>query len=266
MSHFFFLDSGYNSAHYNMALDEYLLQAEHGLFLRVYGWSIPAISIGFGQSAVQELDLIKLRRDHLQYVRRLTGGRAVLHAAEVTYSVSADIGGLFGENLNSAFQIISLGLRETLSCLGVECELEKGSVRDSREKTTASLPCFASTARHELKVNGRKIIGSAQRREKKRFLQHGSFILSNQIDITEYLKLDDEGRNKYRQILEKEATSLEEVGVKSCDYSQIRAAFKEGFQKAWGIQARDYQFPEKSCDAIRQLEAKYFSDEWNRVF
>jgi len=262
---FFFLNSGYNSAHYNMALDEYLLHQSSGTCLRVYGWSIPAISFGFGQTADQELDIHRLLRNKFHFVRRLTGGRAVLHDAEITYSLTADIGGLFGHDLNSAYHAISFGLKTMLEQLGVSCELEKGTVPDKREKTAASLPCFASTARHELKVNGRKIIGSAQRREKNRFLQHGSLILENRLDITDYLKLDEKGKKRYKALLSRQATSLTDAAKQDFSYDTLAAAFKQGFSKAWRMKAEDYAIGEKGCEAIRILEAKYFSDEWNRA-
>ena len=265
MPSFFFLNSGYNPAHYNMALDEFLLGRPAGTFLRVYGWSIPAVSFGYGQSAAKELDLEKLRRENLHYVRRLTGGRAVLHDAEITYSVSADIGGIFGRNLDSAYKTIAQALEKTLKILGVSCELEKGAARDDRSKSSASLPCFASTARHELKVNGKKIIGSAQRREKERFLQHGSLIIAPRLDITDYLRLDDKGKKKYKTILKKEATSLQEATGASYEYSRLAAAFKKGFGQAWGMKAEEFTPAEEACNKIAVLEKKYFSDDWNKL-
>jgi lipoyl(octanoyl) transferase len=261
---FFFLDSGYNPAHYNMALDEFLLGRPSGTFLRVYGWSIPAVSFGYGQSAEKELDLEKLRRDNFHYVRRLTGGRAVLHDAEITYSVAADIGGIFGENLDSAYKAIALALEQTLKILGLSCELEKGSVRDERAKASASLPCFASTSRHELKVNGKKIIGSAQRREKERFLQHGSLILESRLDIAEYLLLDKKGKERYNAILKREATSLREATGESYEYGRLAAAFRKGFGRAWKMKAEEFLPAGEDCDTITALEKKYFSDEWNK--
>jgi lipoyl(octanoyl) transferase len=248
-----------------MALDEYLLMQKRGIFLRVYGWSIPTISFGYGQSAAKELDVNKLRGENLQFVRRLTGGRAVLHDAEATYSVTADIGGIFGESLDSAYRIIGLALQKTLQILGVKCEMEKGAARDERSKTSSSLPCFASTSRHELKVNGKKIIGSAQRREKGRFLQHGSLTLEHRLDITNYLRLDDTGRKKYQAILEKGSTTLKEAAEKIFEYDTLAEAFKKGFASAWHLRAREHVLGDEECEAIRVLEGKYFSDEWNRV-
>jgi len=229
-----------------MALDEYLLNQKEGIFLCVYGWSIPAISFGFGQSAGHELDVYKLRKENLHFVRRLTGGRAVLHDAEITYSVAADIGGIFGNDLNSAYKAISLALEKTLLILGIPCELEKGSARDLREKSSASLPCFASIARHELKVKGKKIIGSAQKREKNRLLQHGSLIIENRLDITEYLKVDEQGKKKYRAILERESISFKEVIKKDYNYNELAKAFKEGFAATWNLKPID----KKSLEAI----------------
>ncbi|MBL8029277.1 MAG: lipoate--protein ligase family protein [Fibrobacteres bacterium] len=259
-----FIDSGYNASHYNMALDEYLLRNSEGFNLCVYGWSVPAISIGYGQNAANEVNISKLQSEGFHLVRRLTGGRAVLHDVEITYSVTGDIGGVFGETLNDTYYAIARGLKETLTDLGVDSEISKGSARDVREKSGASLPCFASTSRHELLVNNRKIVGSAQRREKSRFLQHGSLILQNRLDITEYLNIEGDKRDEYKAILERESVTLKEAACgKDYTYSELSAAFRTGFSRAFEMETLNIEGCNLDCSALRELERRYFSEEWN---
>jgi len=260
-----FIDSGYNAAHYNMALDEFLLQEKKGLFLCVYGWSIPTLSLGYGQRASKELDIGRILEDGFHIVRRLTGGRVVLHDAEMTYSFSGELGGRFGENLNSTFLTIATALQKSLQGLGVEGEVSKGKARDVREKESASLPCFASTSRNEIKVNGKKLLGSAQRREKDRFLQHGSLLIENRLDITDYLLLNDLEKEGYRQTLKRESTTVLEVTGQRMDYAVFSEAFKKGFSESLGLPVQEYNVCDQDCPRIRELEKKYFSDEWNGV-
>ncbi|MFH0918738.1 MAG: biotin/lipoate A/B protein ligase family protein [Fibrobacterota bacterium] len=257
MPSFHFLDHGVHAAAFNMARDEFLFRHASGAWLCVYGWEPAAISLGYGQAAEKELDLAAVRRSGLDVVRRITGGRAVLHDLEITYSLAADTGDIFGPDLHATYHAIALALQRTLVHLGVMAELEKGSARDSRAKAGASAPCFASTARHELKVNGKKIIGSAQRREKGRFLQHGSLIIRHQRDITDYLKLDSESRAAYRAVLGTESITLSETGAKDSDWPALAGAFRKGFAESLGIELEPGVLPDDALNAITALSVKY---------
>lgn len=252
-----FIDSGSLPAPFNMARDEYLFRHAAGTWLCVYGWEPPAISLGYGQKAETELDSAAIKKAGLDVVRRLTGGRAVLHDCEITYSLCADTGGVFGNDLNATYQAIALALQRTLDLLGVCAELEKGSPRDTREKSGASLPCFASTARHELKVDGKKIIGSAQRRDKGRFLQHGSLILEHRFDITDFLKLDAERKRAYRAIVEKESVTLSRVSEKRFAWETLAEAFGQGFSESLGLELAPAELDAAAKEKISALSARY---------
>ncbi|OGJ89510.1 MAG: hypothetical protein A2487_06380 [Candidatus Raymondbacteria bacterium RifOxyC12_full_50_8] len=230
----FFINSGHQTAIYNMSFDARLLAANEGVFLRVYGWSPPAVSIGFGQKAEKELDLDHLRADGIDCVKRLTGGRAVLHHKELTYSVAGPVGGMFGNDLNQTYKKIGEALAASLELLGVKCQLEKAKNPDERSRSHASLPCFASTARYELKVEGRKILGSAQKRTQKRFLQHGSLLLSRGLDIADYLNAPEHVREEYRRLVTAESTTVQDVMGKTVTFDQAAEAFRQGFSDAWG--------------------------------
>ena len=165
----------------NMRVDRDLLErAEHdaeagagsAVTLRVYGWSPPAVSLGFHQDE-SELDLDALRRDGIDLVRRPTGGAAVLHDREITYAVVGRLGvpGL-GRRVLEIHDAIADCLRDTLTDLGVDARRE-GDGRPS------GFACFAAAGGHEITVGGRKLVGSALRRTRHAFLQHGSLLVDH---------------------------------------------------------------------------------------
>jgi len=158
----------------NMAVDEAMLRAvETGAVrtptLRLYSWKGPVVSIGYRQSAARLSGL------GLPLVRRITGGRAVLHDMELTYSVVAgDSCRIFRGGITGAYSAISESIVAALGDAGVEAAFERaagGRERDEREA------CFYAPARYEVCVGGRKLVGSAQRRFRNALLQHGSILL-----------------------------------------------------------------------------------------
>jgi lipoate-protein ligase A len=173
----------------NMALDEALLRARirgHGPpTVRFYGWSPPTVSLGYGQRLDSGLDLDACRRLGLGLVRRPTGGSAILHeppTGEVTYSVVAradDFAG--GDDVLATFRVLGEGLQAGLSRLGVE-GVEVVSPWGARRADPAPAFCFARAGAYELAVSGRKLVGSAQRRQGGAFLQHGSVLLDADFD------------------------------------------------------------------------------------
>ena len=257
MSFFNFLNSGKQDCYTNMATDEWLLRRSEGLFVRLYGWQPAAVSVGYGQNPAQELNLEKLTADGIDVVRRLTGGRAVLHAEELTYSVCGDIGGIFGTTLAQTYEIIASALRSSLLNLKIPVELEKGGSSDMRVKNGVSLPCFASTSRWEITLEGRKLVGSAQRREKNRFLQHGSILLSGKNRLISYLKLSGEAQIAYAETLETEAVSLEEAGY-SFSETGAQYAFCQGFEEVLNIKSENIQLDSSGEDFSRLRKAYIF--------
>lgn len=178
-----FIDTGPAAGAYNMAVDEVLLEdvaAGAPPTVRVYGWQPPAVTLGYGQRADRELDLAACRALGVDVVRRVTGGRAVLHWNELTYSVLCHedeerLAGSIEESHRRIAECLAAGMRR----LGVAVELERGTRRRRQGPGETALhhPCFASTARWEVVANGRKLIGSAQRRVRGALLQHGSVLM-----------------------------------------------------------------------------------------
>jgi len=160
----------------NMAVDAALLAAQRPddpPLLRVYRWSPPAVTYGYHQSP-DAFDRTVLAARGWDLVRRPTGGRAILHADELTYAVvGASPSSLFGGTLHQTYAVINAALLRFLRDLGLEPDVvEEGEDLAAARDTV----CFQSAGRHEVSLGGRKLIGSAQRRTEGVFLQHGAIL------------------------------------------------------------------------------------------
>jgi lipoate-protein ligase A len=177
------LDTGANTGACNMALDEELLaraQAGDAMpVLRLYTWAPPAVSLGRFQDMTSAVNAEACRRLGFDIVRRITGGRAVLHKSELTYSIIAKTDDpIFPSSVLGTYKVIAAGLVAGLRNLGLPAEMV---TRDGRhaglvEKRPHDPACFSSPSWYEIVVNNRKIVGSAQRRVAGAFLQHGSIL------------------------------------------------------------------------------------------
>ncbi len=160
-----------------MALDEALMSRarETGeCVLRVYTWATPTLSFGRNQTTRGRYDRERIRALGLGVVRRPTGGRSILHHREVTYSVTAPVVGL--GSLNESYERINRLLLHGLSRLGVRASVASGSGRAPRP---TEAPCFEVPVAGELSVEGRKLAGSAQWRDDRALLQHGSILVED---------------------------------------------------------------------------------------
>lgn len=171
-----FLDSGAADGVTNMATDAALL--EHArrtgeTTLRVYAWSRPTLSLGRHERARGLFAPDRLRAEGVDVVRRPTGGRALLHHREVTYSVTAPVG---ASSQRESYEAINFLLLDALAVLGVGATEARPLRRPLRPDGAV---CFAEPGAGELVVDGAKLVGSAQLREDGAFLQHGSILLAD---------------------------------------------------------------------------------------
>jgi len=171
----------------NMARDAELLErhrAGDDPVLRLYRWDPPAVTIGYNQDP-GDFDAAAVAAAGYGLVRRPTGGRAILHAEELTYAVvGTSPGPIFGNSLHSTYMKINEALLAFLRELGIEADVSEGEPREEMR----GLVCFKSAGRHEVHVGGRKIIGSAQRRRGDVFLQHGSILAGpRHLDLLDFL-------------------------------------------------------------------------------
>ncbi|MFH1842069.1 MAG: biotin/lipoate A/B protein ligase family protein [bacterium] len=175
MSRLRVIRDGARDGPFNMEADRRLLAAQRpdgSPVLRLYRWSPPAVSFGYHQR-LTDFDQAAIRDAGFDLVQRPTGGRAILHADELTYAVvGSSPSDLFGPTLHTSYQTINRALLIFLRWLGIAADVSAGESRAAQR----SAVCFRSAGRHEIRVAGRKLIGSAQRRNEAVFLQHGSIL------------------------------------------------------------------------------------------
>ena len=241
--HWNFLNTGRHPGSFNMKFDEALVQSiaegDESSTVRVYAWSPPAISLGWNQR-VEEIDLHLAQRDAVDTVRRPTGGRAIFHSEELTYSVAMISP---SKNILSVYNEISQALVRGLKKLGAEVTLEKSQPHfPSLYQSASSAACFSSSARYEIQIAGRKVVGSAQRRYVGRkgediVLQHGSLLLGpDHKRLVDYLNLrDDQERNRLRVEMDNKTIDLSEALGRTIMFDECVDSIRSGFEEAWGI-------------------------------
>ncbi len=229
------LDTGAGFGAVNMAIDEALLaRAQAGgelPVLRFYTWEPSAVSLGRFQKIEDAVDVDACRRRNIDIVRRVTGGRAVLHYHELTYSIVARADDpLFSPTVLGTYKVIAQGLRAGLAHLGISAELVSRSGRHASrvEKSPKDPACFASPSWYELLVAGRKIVGSAQRRMRGAFLQHGSIL----IDLDQDLEAEVFPGSRTKD----HVTSIRGELGRDVPLGEIREAFVKGFSEALGVE------------------------------
>lgn len=209
-------DGGHDAAE-NMRRDAALLAAaERGAppVLRVFGFSPPGITLGLNQDPAHELDLGRCAADGIGWAVRPTGGRAIFHAQEWTYALAASHDHPeWGGGLDEAYGRASALVLRALVRLGVPAGMvprRAAAATGPRGRDTAAAPCFASTARHEVVVEGGKLVGSAQRRSARAYLQQGSILLGEgHLRLADYLALPADRREPVREALRRAAASAE---------------------------------------------------------
>jgi lipoyl(octanoyl) transferase len=209
----------------NMRRDAALLQGmETGSdvtpVLRLFQFDPPGITLGHAQCAERELDLARCARDGVTWAIRPTGGRAIFHADEWTYSFCTRIADAeWGGSLSEAYERLSTLLLDSFARLGVPAEraAPEGARTRRPERRAAGVaapapPCFASTTRHEIVRGGRKIVGSAQRRTATTLLQQGSVLLSERhLRIAEYVAVAESERVRVRAELSAASTHIGDI-------------------------------------------------------
>jgi lipoate-protein ligase A len=219
----------------NMAIDAALLHdIESSTFprtiLRFYTWSSPTISLGRNQNIDKALDVDYCRVNGIDIVHRPTGGRAVLHDDELTYAVISNDTDRFGDTIYGNYKRVSEALCLGYQRLGVPAVLA-ADTRKVLPGNDADPPCFLSPSRYELMVAGRKIVGSAQRRVRCSFLQHGSMpITCNREWLARATRLPG------AEPLETKMAGLAEFLPHRPTLEQLRAAFVAAFQDYFSVE------------------------------
>lgn len=235
-----FIDSGFNTGEFNMKFD--LELANHckkdDAYFRLYRWKPYCISIGANQS-FEDINLEKAKNDGIDVVKRPTGGRAILHAEEWTYSVIYPMN--YEYSPKEIYHKISRALIKGLEIydnIFTNCELENIQPNFPKllEEPTGVL-CFASTAKNEVKFDGKKLIGSAQRKLNNSILQHGSILCGSfHQKLADYLYVDEETKIALHNELNLKTIEMETILNKKIDYEELKNCLVKGFEKEWQIQ------------------------------
>ncbi|NPV05159.1 MAG: lipoate--protein ligase family protein [Syntrophaceae bacterium] len=245
----------------NMAIDEavFRLNRREGLppTLRFFGWSPPAVSLGYFQKTGREIDVGACRRAGVDIVRRPTGGKAVLHEHELTYSLVAPADHpLFTGDIIGTYRVVSACIVEALCRLGLTPEV----ACDGRSAAGTALEgyCFAAPSRYELLVGGRKICGSAQVRSGGAFLQHGSLLADiDPVRTASVMGVSVEG-------VRRTTTSLREQLGRAVGHEELAGLLRAAFEDTLGIRlAEGVLSPAEESLKERLLREKYGTDRWN---
>jgi lipoyl(octanoyl) transferase len=224
---------------WNMAVDESILEHIHRdealPTLRLYAWTPPCLSLGHAQSFA-DVDMERVKANGWEVVRRLTGGRAILHTDELTYSVTGDTdepvlaGGIL-ESYNRLAQALMYAVRE----LGLPVEMKEHA--DQPAAKNLNPVCFEVPSTYEITVNGKKLIGSAQARKMEGVLQHGSLPLTGDLTrICQALMFKDEAARETAALrLLTRATTIESVIGTETSWETAAQAFVAGFESQLAI-------------------------------
>lgn len=272
-STWYFINSGPCRASYNMALDEALLDWHStGAIppvIRFYEWNPTTISIGYFQRAEKDINLEAVRAQGLGFVRRPTGGRAVLHDQELTYSI------IVSENypnmpqtVTEAYRVLSEGLLVGFQNLGLDAYFSVPETKEQRDdlKKPKSAVCFDAPSWYELVVEGKKVAGSAQTRQKGVILQHGAILLDLDEDklLSVFNFSSPEAKERMRAKLPEKAVAMNRLVEQPLSVEQCVKAFHSGFEEALQIKLIPYELTAEQHQYVEQLEqTKYLTDEWN---
>jgi len=254
---------------WNMAVDEAILEAsarsEVPPTLRLYAWDPPCLSLGYAQP-VSDVDLDRLQARGWDLVRRPTGGRAILHTDELTYSVCGPESepALSGDILSS-YQRLSAAILAALENIGLAVQAlpqEKAAPGAAPEPV-----CFEVPSNYEITVNGKKLVGSAQSRRKGAVLQHGTLPLHGDLTrIVQVLSFRDEAgrQNAGERLLARAATVESSLGA-AVPWTSAAEAFAAAFTRRLNLDLQPGELTAAEHARAEELVAeKYGSPAWNR--
>jgi lipoyl(octanoyl) transferase len=251
------INDGPRNAVFNMAADRYLLEQaanRTAVFLRLYAWNPPAISVGCMQRPEAILDKETITKSNVEQVVRPTGGRALLHWNDLTYSfIFSSADEELGGTINESYAVVSRCLRRGLELAGIPCASHDSAAEYAATKREMKLPCFLSPNRNEIMAHGKKLVGSAQKRTSSAVLQHGSIPLDGSFRrLPEFLSLSLEERTLQRILLENKCTCVNEVNP-AVDHKTLSVCLVKGFTETLGFSAFEKPWDEMELKEIREL-------------
>jgi len=245
-----------------MAIDEALYrQANSGTcpVLRLYSWERPTLSLGYFQNYKRVVCEPFCVHNKIDVVRRITGGRAVLHHYEVTYAVVAPLQHVFEKrSLQETYQLIAEALNLGLQNFGVDQpSIFAGDTGVTRRESHPP-QCFVSMSQYEHASNSRKVIGSAQKRSRDRFLQHGSILLDFD------LSLQQGCMNRPDPQIESKIAPLNHLMQRQIDFTEAAGQFVRAFETRFEIRFETSSLSPAEERLAVELARKYQSDKWTQ--
>lgn len=240
------IESGHGSAFDNMAVDEAIFNAaQHAPsppVLRLYGWEPSALSIGYFQRAA-EVDPILQHRQGIDFVRRPTGGSAILHAHELTYSLCINSNGVQGRRATELlYTAVNKAIIKGLAAIGVRGRMLG---HEPARQAAGSPFCFAKPSRFDIMTADGKLVGSAQRRRGSVILQHGSIPIADSPEVAG-------------------ATSLEAETGRAICFKEVAECLRHGFESQFAATFRPRALDREEHEAAAELATtKYRSQRWN---
>ena len=263
------LDSGVNNAFYNMAIDEAVMKASRAALIpptiRFYQWSPPGLSLGYFQQTGKEVDWLACRGYNVDVVRRLTGGRAILHDDELTYSIVLnEDSGILPENVLESYRVISEGIIGALRSLGIEAELKSPRAGQGAPRGF-SAACFDAPSWYEVVVEDKKLVGSAQVRRQGVILQHGSIPFTVDADqLFAVLIFPNEGvRDRLKESFLKKAIAVKQISP-SIAIEDLKKSLVKSWERCFAIKLVSGQLIAEEREWVEELVAsKYSQESWN---
>jgi lipoate-protein ligase A len=240
-----FIDTGYNNAFINMAIDEVLLSSRVPV-LRFYQWEPCAVSIGRYQD-LDDIDLEYCTENSIDIVRRITGGKAVLHEMELTYSFIIDKEMMPRSTIES-YKVISSAIIQGLRTLGLNPETSSSKIKNRDNPV-----CFQESSFNELTINQKKFVGSAQVRKKGKLLQHGSILTGINTE-------------KHSSCFKKKPAAddlSESITYINIPEEELKSSIKQGFSEYFNTSLNERGLYNRELAEVKELaQTKYQSMRW----
>ncbi len=250
----------------NMAVDEAILEAvgrgDSLPTLRLYSWTPPCLSLGYSQP-IGDADLGRIEARGWQIVRRLTGGRAILHTDELTYSVALPLDHpIVAGTILDSYRRLSAALLVAVQNIGLNATADK---RPRAAANAVGPVCFEIPSNYEITASGKKLIGSAQVRKHNAALQHGSLPLTGDLTrITEALVFPDEAaRHDAAERITRRATTLSDALGYIVTWEQAADAICAAFEQTFAVHLdRESLTPVEAAHASELRETRYADAAW----
>lgn len=237
---------------WNMAVDEALVLTHHKQslpVLRLYTWVPPALSLGYFQRT-DGIRFDELKCLGIVPVRRITGGRAVLHFGDLTYSITISSADKIPIGMSASYRYLCAGLLAAFNILGIDAGF--GTERSDRGAPDV---CFSLSTGADIIFNGRKFVGSAQKRIGAALLQHGSILIRPQVEILN--RIFENGETGSEEILSAKITCLEDMLGRSLGPEELANAIAEGFARALEVTLVPDSLTAEEIRAAHKLLSKY---------